>query len=380
MLLPEDHLAVQDALRSFVRAEVTPHAAAWDKSHQFPKVALRGLAALGCYGVAVPAEWGGAGLDYLALAVMLEEIAAGDGATSTVISVNNCPVCSILMAFGNADQKELFLKPLARGDLLGAFCLTEPHVGSEAGGLKTTAVLDGGDYVLNGVKQFITSGKNGDVAIVMARTSPMTDKAAGKKGISAFIVPTSTPGYTVARVEDKLGQHASDTAQIVFDHCRVPAANLLGEEGMGLKIALSGLEGGRIGIAAQAVGMARAAFEAALAYSKDRTSFGQPIFQHQAVQFKLADMATQIEAARQLIWHAAALKDAGRPCLKEAAMAKLFASEMAEAVCSDAIQVHGGYGYVSDFPVERIYRDVRVCQIYEGTSEVQKILIGRALA
>ena len=380
MLLSEDHLAVQDAVRNFVQAEVAPHAAAWDKSHQFPATALRGLAGLGCYGVAVPTEWDGAGLDYLALALILEEIAAGDGATSTVVSVNNCPVCSILMAFGNADQKERFLKPLASGSWLGAFCLTEPHVGSEAGGLKTTAVLskdkDGDHYVINGVKQFITSGKNGDVAIVMA----VTDKAAGKKGISAFLVPTKTPGYTVARVEDKLGQHASDTAQINFENCRVPAENLLGEEGMGLKIALSGLEGGRIGIAAQAVGMARAAFEAALRYSKERTSFGQPIFQHQAVQFKLADMATQIEVARQMIYHAACLKDAGRPCLKEAAMAKLFASEMAERVCSDAIQVFGGYGYVSDFPVERIYRDVRVCQIYEGTSEVQKILIGRALA
>jgi alkylation response protein AidB-like acyl-CoA dehydrogenase len=376
MLLSEDHLAVQDAVRAFVRAEIAPYAAKWDKNRHFPALQLKGLAGLGCYGVAVPTDYNGAGLDYLALAVILEEIAAGDGATSTVISVNNCPVCSILMAYANEDQKARFLKPLARGDMLGAFCLTEPHVGSEAGGLKTTAVKHGSDYVLNGVKQFITSGKNGDVAIVMA----VTDKMAGKKGISAFIVPTATPGYVVTRLEDKMGQHASDTAQILFEDCRVPAANLLGEEGMGLKIALSGLEGGRIGIASQALGMARAAFEAALAYSKDRTSFGQPIFQHQAVQFKLADMATQIEVARQMIHHAASLKDAGRPCLKEAAMAKLFASEMAERVCSDAIQVHGGYGYVSDFPVERIYRDVRVCQIYEGTSEVQKILIGRALA
>jgi len=358
-----------------VQAEIAPHAAAWDKDHHFPAEQLKGLAQLGCYGVAVPPEYDGAGLDYLALAVILEEIAAGDGGTSTVVSVNNCPVCSILMAFGNEAQKQEFLKPLARGDWLGAFCLTEPHVGSEAGGLKTTAVREGDDYVLNGVKQFITSGKNGDVAIVMA----VTDKAAGKKGISAFLVPTNTPGYTVARIEDKMGQHSSDTAQILFENCRIPAANRLGQEGEGLKIALSGLEGGRIGIASQSVGMARAAFEAALAYSKDRISFGQPIFQHQAIQFKLADMATQIEAARQLIWHAASLKDAGKPCLKEAAMAKLFASEMAEKVCSAAIQVLGGYGYVSDFPVERIYRDVRVCQIYEGTSEVQKILIGRAL-
>jgi len=376
MLLSEDHQAVQDAVRQYVQAEIAPHAAAWDKSHQFPAAQLRGLAALGCYGVAVPTQYGGAGLDYLALALMLEEIAAGDGATSTIVSVNNCPVCSILMAFGNEDQKERFLKPLARGDMLGAFCLTEPHVGSEAGGLKTTALRDGDDYLLNGVKQFITSGKNGDVAIVMA----VTDKAAGKRGISAFLVPTATPGYIVARIEDKMGQHASDTAQILFENCRVPAANRIGDEGQGLKIALSGLEGGRIGIASQALGMARAAFESALAYAKERKAFGVPIFEHQAVQFKLADMATRIEAARQLIWHAASLKDAGRPCLKEAAMAKLMASEMAEAVCSAAIQVLGGYGYLSDFPVERIYRDVRVCQIYEGTSEVQKILIGRALA
>ena len=376
MLLSQDHLAVQDAVRAFVQAEIAPRAARWDKEHHFPAEQLRGLAALGCYGVAVPAEYDGAGLDYLALAVILEEIAAGDGGTSTVVSVNNCPVCSILMAWADEAQKQRWLRPLARGDMLGAFCLTEPHVGSEASGLRTTAVRDGGDYVLNGVKQFITSGRHGDVAIVMA----VTDKAAGKKGISAFVVPTDTPGYRVARLEDKMGQHSSDTAQVLFEDCRVPAANLLADEGMGLKIALSGLEGGRIGIAAQSVGMARAAFDAALAYSKDRVAFGQPIFEHQAVQFRLAEMAMQIEAARQLIHHAASLKDAGRPCLKEAAMAKLYASEMAERVCSAAIQIHGGYGYVSDFPVERIYRDVRVCQIYEGTSDVQKILIGRALA
>jgi butyryl-CoA dehydrogenase len=376
MLLSEDHRAVQDAVRSFVQAEIAPRAAAWDKSHHFPAAQLKGLASLGCCGVAVPTELDGAGLDYLSLALILEEIAAGDGATSTIISVTNCPVCSILMAWGNADQQQRFLRPLARGDWLGAFCLTEPHVGSQADGLTTRAVRQGDSYVLNGVKQFITSGKHADVAIVMA----VTDPVAGKKGISAFVVPTATPGYTVARLEDKVGQHASDTAQILFDNCRVPVQCLLGEEGQGLKIALSGLEGGRIGIASQAVGMARAAFEAALAYAKQRTSFGKPIFEHQAVQFRLADMAMRIEAARQLIWHAASLKDAGLPCLKEAAMAKLMASEMAERVCSDAIQIHGGYGYVSDFPVERIWRDVRVCQIYEGTSDVQKILIGRALA
>lgn len=376
MLLSEDHIAVQDAVRSFVQAEIAPHAAAWDKSAHFPAEQLRGLAQLGCYGVAVPAQYDGAGLDYLALAIILEEIGAADGATSTIVSVNNCPVCSILMAWANEAQKQAWLRPLARGDMLGAFCLTEPHVGSQADGLKTTAVKDGDSYVLNGVKQFITSGKNGDVAIVMA----VTDKAAGKRGISAFIVPTNAPGYTVARIEDKMGQHASDTAQILFENCRIPVDNLLGDEGQGLKIALSGLEGGRIGIASQSVGMARAAFEAALRYAKDRVAFGKPIFEHQAVQFRLGEMATQIEAARQLIWHAASLKDAGKPCLKEAAMAKLFASEMAERVCSAAIQIHGGYGYVSDFPVERIYRDVRVTQIYEGTSDVQKILIGRALA
>jgi len=376
MILDDDHRAVQEAVRSYVQAEIAPHAARWDREAHFPKAELQGLAALGCYGVAVPTEYDGAGLDYLALAVILEEIAAGDGATSTIVSVNNCPVCSILMAWANEAQKDKWLKPLARGEMLGAFCLTEPHVGSEAGGLRTSAARDGADYVLNGVKQFITSGKNGDVAIVMA----VTDKAAGKKGISAFLVPTATPGYIVARLEEKLGQHASDTAQILFENCRVPAENLLGEEGQGLKIALSGLEGGRIGIGAQAIGMARAAFDAALAYAKERVAFGKPIFEHQALQFRLAEMATKIEVARQMIHHAAALKDAGRPCLKEAAMGKLFASEMAERVCSEAIQIHGGYGYVADFPVERIYRDVRVCQIYEGTSDVQKMLIARALA
>ncbi|MFN6998211.1 MAG: acyl-CoA dehydrogenase family protein, partial [Aquincola tertiaricarbonis] len=355
MHLSEDHRAIQDAVRSYVQDRIAPQAAQWDKAHHFPAAELRGLAELGCYGVAVPTEYGGAGLDYLSLALILEEIAAGDGGTSTVVSVNNCPVCSILMAWGTEAQKQQWLAPLASGQMLGAFCLTEPHVGSQADGLKTTAVRDGDGYVINGVKQFITSGQNGDVAIVMA----VTDKAAGKKGISAFIVPTRTPGYTVARLEDKMGQHSSDTAQILFENCRVPEANRIGDEGQGLKIALSGLEGGRIGIASQSVGMARAAFEAALAYSKDRVAFGQPIFEHQAVQFRLADMATQIEAARQLIWHAASLKDAGQPCLKEAAMAKLFASEMAERVCSTAIQTLGGYGYVSDFPLERIYRDVR---------------------
>lgn len=376
MILNAEHQMIRDALRDFSQERLAPFAARWDKEHHFPKAELAQLAELGVFGVAVPEQWGGPGLDYLSLALVLEEIAAGDGGVSTIISVNNCPVCSIAMSYANDAQKEQWLRPLAQGKMLGAFCLTEPHVGSDAGALRTTAVRDGDDYVLNGVKQFITSGKTADVAIVMA----VTDKAVGKKGISAFWVPTSSPGYIVARLEDKLGQHSSDTAQILFENCRIPAANLIGVEGQGYKIALSGLEGGRIGIASQAVGMARAAFDAALSYAKDRESFGKPIFEHQAVQFRLADMATQIEAARQLIWHAASMKDAGLPCLKEAAMAKLFASEMAEQVCSAAIQVHGGYGYVSDFPVERIYRDVRVCQIYEGTSDIQKIIIGRALA
>lgn len=376
MLLNQDQEMIRDAMRDFVREQITPHAARWDKEHHFPKDVHQGLAALGAYGICVPEELGGAGMDYVSLALVLEEIAAGDGGTSTVISVTNCPVNAILMKYGNAQQQEQWLRPLAQGQMLGAFCLTEPHVGSDASALRTTATKDGGDYVINGVKQFITSGKNGDVAIVIA----VTDKAAGKRGMSAFIVPTANPGYQVARLEDKLGQHSSDTAQINFENCRIPAANLIGAEGEGYKIALSALEGGRIGIAAQSLGMARAAFECALQYSKDRESFGQPIFNHQAVGFRLAECATQIEAARQLIWHAASLRDAGRPCLKEAAMAKLFASEMAERVCSAAIQTLGGYGVVSDFPVERIYRDVRVCQIYEGTSDVQKILIQRALA
>ena len=376
MLLTPDQEAIRDAVREFAQKELWPHAARWDKEHLFPKEAHKGLAALGAYGICVPEEFGGVQLDYLSLALVLEEIAAGDGGTSTVISVTNCPVNAILMRYGNAAQKRQWLTPLARGEMLGAFCLTEPHVGSDASSLRTTAVREGDAYVLNGVKQFITSGKNADVAIVVA----VTDKGAGKKGMSAFLVPTNAPGYIVARLEDKLGQHSSDTAQINFDNCRISAENLIGKEGEGYGIALGGLEGGRIGIAAQSVGMARSAFEVALAYSKDRQSFGAPIFNHQAVGFRLAECATQLEAARQLIWHAAALRDAGRPCLKEAAMAKLFASEMAEKVCTVAIQTLGGYGYVSDFPVERIYRDVRVCQIYEGTSDVQKIIIQRALA
>ena len=367
---------VRDAVRAFAKEELWPHAAAWDKSHEFPKAAHKGLAALGAYGICVPESLGGANLDYLTLGLVLEEIAAGDGGVSTTISVTNCPVNAILMRYGNHAQQKKWLTRLAQGELLGLFCLTEPHVGSDASAIRTTATRKGDAYVLNGVKQFITSGKYGDVAIVLA----VTDKGAGKKGMSAFIVPTSTPGYVVARLEDKMGQHSSDTAQINFENCEVPVENLIGQEGEGYKIALSALEGGRIGIAAQSIGMARSALEVAIDYAKQRESFGTAIFNHQAVGFRLAECATQLEAARQLMWHAATLRDAGLPCLKEAAMAKLFASETAEKVCSAAIQTLGGYGVVSDFPVERIYRDVRVCQIYEGTSDVQKIIIQRALA
>mgnify|MGYP000846189576 FL=1 len=375
MLLTPDQEMIRDAVRAFSKEQLWPHAARWDKEHHFPKEAHQGLAALGAYGICVPEEFGGANLDYVTLALVLEEIAAGDGGTSTAISVTNCPVNAILMRYGNAQQKKHWLTRLAKGELLGAFCLTEPHVGSDASALRTTAVKEADSYVINGVKQFITSGQNGHLAIVIA----VTDKAAGKKGMSAFLVPTDTPGYVVARLEDKLGQHSSDTAQINFDACRIPAENRIGAEGEGYKIALSALEGGRIGIAAQSVGMARSALDVAIAYAKERQSFGTAIFNHQAVGFRLAECATRLEAARQLIWHAASLRDAGRPCLKEAAMAKLFASETAEQVCSVAIQTLGGYGVVSDFPVERIYRDVRVCQIYEGTSDVQKIIIQRGL-
>jgi len=375
MLLSPEQQQIRDTLRAFARDELAPHAALWDRDHRFPRDALRALGELGALGIVVPEAWGGAGLDYVSLAVALEEIAAGDGATSTIVSVQNSVVCGPINAFGNDAQKARHLAPLARGDALGCFCLTEPQTGSDASAIATRADRHGDAYVLNGVKQFITTGANADVAIVFA----VTDKAAGKKGISAFIVDAKTPGFVVARVEEKLGQRASDTAQIVFENCSVPASNLLGREGDGYRIALGNLEGGRIGIAAQAVGMARAAFEAALSYARERHAFGKPISEHQAITFRLADMATKIDVARQMVWHAAALRDAGESCLKEASMAKLFASEMAEEVASDAIQIHGGYGYVADFPVERIYRDVRVCQIYEGTSDIQRLVIGRAL-
>ena len=376
MLLTHEQELLRDAVRAFAREQLAPNAAQWDRDTVFPAEALKAMAAMGLFGITVPEEWEGAGMDYVSVAVAIEEIAAGDGACSTIISVNNSVVCGPLLAFGSDAQKEKFLKPVASGRQLGAFCLTEPHVGSDAAAIKTSARRDGNEWVLNGVKQFITSGQNADIAIVFA----VTDAAAGKKGISGFIVPTSNPGYKVAGLEKKLGQRASDTAQILLENCRIPADHLLGAEGEGYRIALSNLEGGRIGIAAQCLGMARAAFEAALAYSKQRESFGKFLIEHQAVNFRLADMATRIEVARQMVLHAAVLKDAGKPCLKEASMAKLFASEMVESVCTDAIQIHGGYGYVNDFPVERIYRDARVCQIYEGASDIQRLVIGRAIS
>ena len=376
MMLTREQEMIRDTMRAFARERLAPFAGEWDRNHTFPAQALRELGELGALGMVVPEEWGGAGLDYMSLVLALEEIAAGDGATSTIVSVQNSLACGITEKYGSAAQKDEWLRPLAAGKKLGCFCLTEPHVGSDASALKTTATRDGDHWVLNGVKQFITTGKHADVAIVFA----VSEKGAGKKGISCFLVPTSTPGYVVGRIEEKMGQKASDTAQIIFENCRIPASAMLGAEGEGYRIALSNLEAGRIGIAAQSVGMARAAFEAALKYAHERETFGRPIFEHQAVNFRLADMATSLDAARLLVWRAAMLKDAGQPCLKEASMAKMFASEAAEKICSDAIQIHGGYGYVSDFPVERIYRDVRVCQIYEGANDIQRLVIGRSLA
>jgi len=376
MRLSEEQRMIRDMARDFAREKLLPNAARWDREHEFPSEAVAEMGALGLMGMLVPEEWGGAAADNVAYALALEEVAAGDGSCSTIMSVHNSVGCMPVLRFGTEEQKLRFLGPLARGEMLAAFCLTEPQAGSDASSIRTRARLDGNHWVLNGTKQFITSGNRADIAIVFA----VTDPDAGKKGISAFIVPTKTPGYRVASVERKLGQHASDTCQIVFEEMRLTPDLMLGEAGQGYRIALSNLEGGRIGIAAQSVGMARAAYEAALAYAKERQSFGKPIIEHQAVGFRLADMATQIEAARLLVLNAAQKRDAGEPCLTEAAMAKLFASEMAERVCSDAIQIHGGYGYLEDFPVERIYRDVRVCQIYEGTSDIQRLVISRALA
>jgi hypothetical protein len=376
MQLTEEQSMIRDMARSFAREQLAPNAAEWDRTHTFPADAVRQMGELGLLGMIVPEEWDGAGADHVSLALALEEIAAGDGACSTIMSVHNSVACMPILKFGSEAQKKRFLRPMARGEWLGAFALSEPQAGSDAANIRTRARRDGDGWVLNGVKQFITSGKTAKIAITFA----VTDPAAGKKGISAFIVPTDLPGYLVTRIEEKMGQRASDTAQITFEDLRLPADHLLGREGEGYRIALANLEGGRIGIASQSVGMARAAFEAALAYAKERETFGKPIIEHQSVAFRLADMATRIDAARLMVLRAAGLRDRRLPCLKEASMAKLFASEMAEQVCSAAIQVLGGYGYVSDFPVERIFRDVRVSQIYEGTSDVQRMVIGRAIA
>jgi butyryl-CoA dehydrogenase len=373
MILSQEQKAVRDVARRFAAERLAPFAAEWDRERHFPAEALAEMGQLGLLGMLVPEDYDGAASDHVSYALALEEIAAGDGACSTIMSVQNSVGCAPVLRFGTEEQKERFLRPMARGEMLAAFCLTEPEAGSDASAIKTRARRAGNRYVLTGTKQFITSGRNAKVAIVFAVTAP----EAGKKGISAFIVPTDRPGWRVAKIEEKLGQRASDTAQIVFEEMEVTPDLLLGEEGEGYRIALANLEGGRIGIGAQSVGMARAAFEAATAYARERRSFGVPIAEHQAVAFRLADMATRIEAARQLVLHAAALRDAGEACLKEAAMAKLYASEMAERVCSDAIQIHGGYGYLRDFPVERIWRDVRVCQIYEGTSDIQRLIISR---
>ncbi|MBT6442492.1 MAG: acyl-CoA dehydrogenase [Alphaproteobacteria bacterium] len=372
----EEQRMIRDVARDFAQAELFPNAGAWDEAAAFPDEIYTQMGALGLMGMLVPEEWGGSGTDHVAYALAMEEIAAGDLGASTAMSVNNSLVCAGVLAFGSDEQKKKYLTPMAKGEKLGCFCLTEPQAGSDASSLRTRAVLEGNQWVLNGTKQFITSGAKADYALVFA----VTDPDAGKKGLSCFIVPTDTPGYQVARLEKKMGQRAHDTAQLVFEDMRLTPDLMLGEPGQGYKIALANLEGGRIGVASQALGAASAAYNVALAYAKERETFGRPIVQHQAVGFRLADMATEIEAARLLIHHAARMRDAGLPCIKEASMAKLFASEMAERTCSAAIQTLGGYGYLSEFPVERIYRDMRVCTIYEGTSDVQRIVISRALA
>jgi alkylation response protein AidB-like acyl-CoA dehydrogenase len=374
-LLSDEQRLIHDTARQFAAEVLAPDAARLDAQAAFPADALRRMGELGFMGMLAPQEYGGVGADHVSYALAVDAIAAGDGACSTIMCVQNL-VCAGIARHGSAEHKQRYLAPLARGEMIGAFCLTEAQAGSDAASLRTRATRDGNGYVLNGAKQFITSGKHAGVALVFA----VTDPQAGSRGISAFLVPTDNPGYRVERVENKLGQRASDTVSLRFEALRVPGDALVGKEGEGYRIALSNLEGGRIGIAAQAVGMARAAFAHAQRYAGERETFGKPISQHQAVAFRLADMATRIEAAHQLVMHAARLRDAGEACLKEACMAKLFASEMAERVCSDAIQIHGGYGYLNDFPVERIYRDVRVCQIYEGTSDVQRMVIARELA
>ena len=375
MQLTEEQKLIQDMAKSFAQEQIKPYASEWDQKELFPAEALAKMGQLGFMGMLIPEEWGGSGTGTLAYVLALEEVAAADDATSTIMSVHNSVGCVPILKFGTEEQKQQFLLPLAQGEMIGAFALTEPHTGSDAAAIKTRAVKDGDDYIINGSKQFITSGHNAGMIIVFA----VTDPSAGKKGISAFLVPRDTPGYEVIRIEEKLGLHASDTCQIALTDVRIHQSLRLGAEGDGLKIALSNLEGGRIGIAAQAVGFARAALEEATRYAHERIAFGKPIFEQQAISFRLASMATEIEAARQLVHYAARKKEAGEPCLTEASMAKLFSSEMAERVCSKALQIFGGYGYLKDFPIERIYRDARICQIYEGTSDIQRLVIARSL-
>ena len=377
MLLSEEQRMIRDTARAFATREIAPYAAEWDRlGTGVPRALIAKLGAAGLMGVCVDPEWGGSGADFVSYVLAMEEISAADGGIANLMAVNNSPMAAAVESHGTEEQKQRFLRGLATGELMGCIHLTEPQAGSDAANVRTTARRDGGDYVINGAKQFITAGATGDVAIIVA----VTDPSAGKRGISCFLTPTDNPGYRAVRKEDKLGHRSNDTAAVVFEDMRVPASDMLGPEGRGLGIALDNLSIGRIGVAAQAVGGARAAYEAALAYAQEREAFGKPIIEHQAVAFRLAEMATEIEVARQLYLHAAAVKDSGQESLKQASMAKLHASEMAERVASAAIQVFGGYGFLKDFPVEKIYRDVRVYQIYEGTSDVQKIVIARALA
>ena len=374
--LSEDQRMIRDMARDFARREIAPHAQAWEKAGWIDDALVAQMGELGLLGMVVPEEWGGSYIDYVAYALAVEEISAGDGATGALMSIHNSVGCGPVLNYGSQAQKDEWLAELASGRAIGCFALTEPQAGSEAHNLRTRAELVDGQWVLNGSKQFCSNAKRAKLAIVFA----VTDPDLGKKGLSAFLVPTDTPGFAVERSEHKMGIRASDTCAVSLSDCRIPEANLLGERGKGLAIALSNLEGGRIGIGAQALGIARAAFEAALLYARERVQFGKPIAEHQSIANMLADMQTQLNAARLLILHAARLKSAGLPCLSEASQAKLFASEMAEKVCSQAVQIHGGYGYLEDYPVERYYRDARITQIYEGSSEIQRLLIARELA
>ncbi|MHA0328640.1 acyl-CoA dehydrogenase family protein [Sphingomonas melonis] len=374
-MLTDDQIAIRDMVRAFAQERLRPASAGFEAAGGYPPDLFRQLGDLGLMGMTAPADIGGAGTDYVSYALALIELAAADGALSTIVSIQNSIMVSGLLKDGSEAQRARWLPRLVSGDAIGAFALTESDAGSDAAAIRTTATRIDGGWRLNGAKQFITSGRIAGVAMVIA----VTDPAAGRKGMSAFLVPTDTPGYIVDKVEHKLGQAASDTCALRFVDCDVPADALLGEEGRGYAIALANLEAGRIGIAAQSVGMAQAALDIAVAYARDRRSFGKPIIDHQAVGFRLADLATQLEAARQLVLHAAALKDAGEPALTAASMAKLFASEAAERIVSGAIQTLGGYGYLEEFGLARIYRDVRVCQIYEGTSDIQRMVIARAL-